>query len=85
MLRKALARLLQPSAARAFATQAEVPIISGVPPLQQGRRVTIYSPARTAGQQGISQTAAGEGPAVLPAGCRCPPMCSFLHKQIVNT
>lgn len=33
--------------------------MSGLPPLPAGRKVTIYSPARTAGQQGVSQTAAG--------------------------
>lgn len=37
----------------------EIGIVSGLPHLDEGRKVTIYSPARTAGQQGISQTAAG--------------------------
>ena len=38
----------------------QIGIVSGLPPLQAGRKVTIYSPARTAGQQGVSQTALGE-------------------------
>lgn len=49
--------------ARAFSTQTEIGVVSGLPPLAVGRKVTIYSPARTAGQQGISQTAIGGGPA----------------------
>lgn len=57
-----LARLVAPGA-RLFATQTEIGIVSGLPPLQAGRKVTIYSPARTAGQQGVSQTALGGGPA----------------------
>ncbi|KAL4855981.1 NADH dehydrogenase [ubiquinone] iron-sulfur protein 4 [Chlorella vulgaris] len=61
-MRRELARLLQPFGARLFATQTEMGISSGLPPLQTGRKVTIYSPARTAGQQGVSQTAAGGGP-----------------------
>lgn len=34
-----------------------------MPPLDIGRKVTIYSPARTAGQLGLADTAAGGGPA----------------------
>ncbi|KAI7837368.1 hypothetical protein COHA_008807 [Chlorella ohadii] len=49
--------------ARAFSTQTEIAVVSGLPPLDVGRKVIIYSPARTAGQQGISQTAIGGGPA----------------------
>jgi len=48
-----------PAAARGFATQTEIGIVSGLPPLAAGRKVVIYSPARTAGQQGLSQTAEG--------------------------
>ncbi|PSC73174.1 NADH dehydrogenase [ubiquinone] iron-sulfur mitochondrial [Micractinium conductrix] len=59
---KVVARLA-PLGSRLFASPAEIQIVSGLPPLQQGRKVTIYSPARTAGQQGVSQTAAGGGPA----------------------
>ena len=48
-------------------------MVSGLPPLDIGRKVTIYSPARTAGQQGLSQTAAGAprllGAAALRLGC----------------
>ncbi|EFN57098.1 hypothetical protein CHLNCDRAFT_143905 [Chlorella variabilis] len=62
LLRRELARLL-PTGGRLFATQTEVGIVSGLPPLEVGRKVVIYSPARTAGQQGVSQTAAGGGPA----------------------
>lgn len=58
LLRRELARLL-PTGGRLFATQTEVGIVSGLPPLEVGRKVVIYSPARTAGQQGVSQTAAG--------------------------
>lgn len=54
-----LARLLQPAGGRLFATQTEVGIVSGLPPLQVGRKVTIYAPARTASQQGVAQTALG--------------------------
>ena len=59
-----LARLLQPAGGRLFATQTEVGIVSGLPPLQVGRKVTIYAPARTASQQGVAQTALG---ACVPA------------------
>eukprot|EP00887_Chlorella_sp_A99_P003626 scaffold7.g3626.t1 len=45
------------------ARQAELAAANGVPRMQPGRKVIIYTPARTAGQQGISQTAAGGGPA----------------------
>lgn len=57
-----LARFAAPFS-RQFATLTEVGISSGNPPLDAGRKVTIYSPARTAGQQGVSQTALGGGPA----------------------
>lgn len=61
--------------------------MSGLPPLATQRKVTIYSPARTAAQQGVSQTAAGaharrlRPPALLAAAaaCRCLPPAAFSH------
>ena len=55
-----LARLLQPARGRLFATQTEMGIVSGLPPLPAGQKVTIYAPARTASQQGVAQTALSE-------------------------
>ncbi len=62
-----LSRLVQPALARGFATKSEIGVITGMPPLDIGRKVTIYSPARTAGQQGLADTAAG----VLLRGYPC--------------
>ena len=74
MLRNLAKRLAQPAGARLFATQTEVGVVSGLPPLEAGRKVTIYSPARTAGQQGLNGTAAGarrrRPPPPLPRRCR---------------
>lgn len=66
-----LTRLLQPAGGRLFATQTEVAISSGLPPLDVGRKVTIYAPARTASQQGVAQTALGACAGLCQPCCSC--------------